>query len=464
MRIPPQWRALAAFTAATFLASGCSTDGGSASVTNTKPTRIVFFLGDGMGIPVITASRIYAKGEEGSLTLDGFPETAFVRTFSGDSLVTDSAAAMTAYMAGVKVDNDIISMSSDTVYRGSNGTPVTTFLELAKALGWGTGVVSTTRITHATPAACYAHVNDRDEEDEIARQLVPGGAGFNAALREGVDVILGGGRRHFLPNTTSDGSRTDGRDLTAEMVARKYAYVQDRAGLAAVKKGKVLGLFTKSHMAYELDRNADVEPSLAEMTAKAIDVLDDNGKGFFLMVEGGRIDHALHDTNARRALGDTVAFDEAIRTALEKLEALDPGLENTLVVVTADHDHTMTLTGYAKRTGPTTAISPGILGLVKNYVTGADVLDADGMPYTILAFGNGENRVNGNRNTVPALTDDVTAGLDYRQEAAIRMPVGAETHGGTDVVVFAKGKGAEKFHGFLDNTEVFPLLIEAAGF
>lgn len=424
------------------------------------PRRVVFFLGDGMGINVMTAARIFAKGEAGSLTMDTLPETGFVRTYSKDSQVTDSAAAMTAYMTGVKVANDVIAMSADTTYKGTSGTAVKTLLEMAKGDKLATGVVTTTRVTHATPAATYAHISDRDREDDIAAQLVPGEKSYNAALGDGIDVVLGGGTRQFVPAAGTGPGRTDGRNLIDAMKGKGYAFADTKAAFDALPASatKVLGLFTASHMSYELDRDAQKEPSLAEMSLKAVDVLARNPRGFFLMVEGGRIDHALHETNAKRALADTVAFDKAIGDVLTRLRKDDPTLENTLVVVTADHDHTMTLNGYAKRTGPTSATEAGVLGLVNNYVTGNPDLDADGRPYSILGFGNGEKRVAGSRASVPALTPDVTSANDYHQEAAIRMPVGGETHGGTDVAIMAVGKGAAAIHGVIDNTEVFSIL------
>lgn len=421
--------------------------------------RVIFFLGDGMGIPVVTAARIFAHGEEGELHMDRLPETGFVRTFSRDSRVTDSAPSMSAYMTGVKGNNGVVSMTGETPHQGK-GSAVPTLLEWAEAAGWSSGVVTTTRVTHATPAATYAHVSDRDDEDTIARQLVPGGLGWNSTLGNGLEVVFGGGRSKFT-------GRKDGRDLVEELRAKGYAYASNASELAAIAPSgpsqKVLGLFHGSHMSYELDRPAS-EPSLAEMSTKAVQILEQNQKGYFLMVEGGRIDHALHDTNAKRALVDTVAFDEAIAAVLTEVKKSDPNLERTLIVVTADHDHTLIHQGYAQRTGRTEAGKAGVLGLVKNYAgaqEGQPSKDADGRPYTILAFGNGPNRISGSRASSPALTDAITSADDYLQESAIRMPKGAETHGGTDVAIHAVGKGSDLFHGFIDNTEVFGLLRKA---
>ncbi|HEU4777126.1 MAG TPA: alkaline phosphatase [Telluria sp.] len=468
------------------LIGGCSSDSDNPPPVTTPvveaPKNVIFFLGDGMGMTTMTAARIYAAGEDGELTMDTLPETAFVKTFSNDAQVTDSAPSMAAYMTGVKMNNEVLSMSSETVAKDpladangnkltnncgtGNGTPATTLVELARAKGLSTGVVTTARVTHATPAATYSHICHRDLENDIAAAAVPGGAGFNTALgATGLDVLMGGGRQ-FFTQFKDGGKRSDGRDLIAEMKAKSYAYASNSAEFNAIdgtKTDKLLGLFTSSHMSYDLDRDPAKEPSLAEMTTKAMDVLARNNKGYFLMVEGGRIDHALHETTAKKALQDTVAFDNAIKAALAKARLTDPELKNTLIVVTADHDHTLVLNGYAKLTGKTAAGNPGVLGVVKNYVTGAVEKDLDGAPYSIIGFGNGENRTQSSRAAKAGIDDSVTGDSVYHQEAAIRVGAGSETHGGADVFLGAIGKGADTFNGTIDNTKVFGLVKTAAG-
>ena len=429
--------------------------------------NVIFFLGDGMGPATVTAARIYKYGEAGALNMEQLARTARIKTFSNDAQTTDSAPSMSAYMTGVKMNNEVISMSSDTKAiaptlpagtgncGSNNGSAVTTMLELAKARGKAVGSITTTRITHATPAATYAHVCHRDAESDIAAQAVPGGAGFNAALKDGVDVLMGGGSKFFTP-TAAGGVRVDGRNLIDEMKAKGYSYASTGTELKAVDAksvSKLFALFHKDHMDYELDRvkkNLD-QPSLAEMTVKAIEVLSKNGNGYFLMVEGGRIDHALHGTNAKRVMEDTIAFDEAIKAALAKVD-----LNNTLLVFTADHDHTMAINGYSKRGNP-------ILDISRNYKDGKEARDADGNTYTTLVFGNGPNRkdtrtsiVSGNTDSSMALHDD------YLQETAVRLA--SETHGGGDVMLGASGAGARSFKGSMDNTKVFTLLKSAFGF
>ncbi|WP_289711175.1 alkaline phosphatase [Aeromonas hydrophila] len=441
--------------------------GGATQAQAADAKNVILFIGDGMGPTVLTATRLYKVGEEGNLEMMKLARSARIKTFSNDAQTTDSAPSMAAYTTGVKMNNEVIAMSSDTraVAPGKdangnkgvnncasdNGKPVPTLLELAKAAGKSVGAVTTTELTHATPAATYSHICHRDAAYAIAAQAVPGGAGFNQALGDGVDVLMGGGANHWTPynSTSNKGGRADGRDLTAELTAQGYRYVTTKDDLAGVNSGKVLGLFsTKSHLDYELDRvakgAANTQPSLSEMTAKAIDLLSQNSQGYFLMVEGGRIDHALHGTNAKRSLTDAVALDDAVKTALGKVD-----LKDTLIVVTADHDHTMTINGYSAKGNK-------VLDLVKNG-DGSTQNDVDGKPFTTLVFGNGPNRP----DVRPTLTSDQVMADDYLQETGVKL--GSETHGGGDVMLFADGAGSSRFKGTLDNTRVFGKLKEALG-
>lgn len=461
--------------------------------------NVIFFLGDGMGPTVVTASRIYQYGERGSLKFETLMErTARIKTYSNDAQTTDSAPSMGAYMTGVKANNEVISMSTNTLASGTNkpsadttvtpnvanamnncavgnGSSVPTILELAKASGKAVGAVTTTELTHATPAATYAHICNRNAAFHIAAQLVPNGVGYNTALTKGtdlgVDVLMGGGLNHFTPYnaTTNTKGRVDLRDLTVEMASPAnggYTFASTKAAMAAAPNTttKFLGLYSPtSHLEYELDRAAQTtagvgagltQPTLSEMTVKSIKMLSNNPNGFFLMVEGGRIDHALHNTNAKRALVDTIAFDEAIAAAIAELKLTDPTLANTLIVVTADHDHTMTFNGYGKIGNP-------ILDINRSYSAGnPESTDKNGVNYTTLVFGNGPNRLNVART--PLTTATVTAD-NYLQEAGVRTAAGSETHGGGDVMLFATGAGAQNFKGTMENTQVFSILKSALG-
>ena len=493
------------------LALGCALAGfGGTALAAGEAKNVIFFLGDGMGPVTVTAARIY-KGEKqlaatpgslvtserAKLTMQSLGYAARVKTFSNDGQTTDSAPSMAAYMTGVKANNEVISMSSDTLAYAADGTqfingedttcaatngkPAQTLLELSKAKGRAVGAVSTTRVGHATPAATYAHICNRNAYNTIAEQSVPGHPRYNTLLGDGVDVLLGGGQRNYLPKSVNASSkRTDDVNLVTAMQAKGYSYVDSGTRLSALdatKATKLLGLFSQSEMAYELDRvNQKLDqPSLSQMTEKALDVLSRNDKGFFLMVEGGRIDHALHGSNAKRALEDTLAMDKAIDAALAYMEKKDPGLKNTLVVVTADHDHAIAFNGYTRIGNP-------ILGKVRDYQTNELAKAADGKPYTTLVFGNGGrpnataasqvDTEDGNKPWVaPArgavredLTNVDTTQDNFLQEVGINLGTpGSETHGGGDVMLFAGGAGARIFKGTMDNTRVFSKVKEAAG-
>jgi alkaline phosphatase len=488
------------------LLAGCASGGlfgGSASPAHAR--NVVLFLGDGMGVSTVTAARILEgqergePGEENWLSFERLPHLALVKTYNTDQQVPDSAGTMTAIMTGRKTRAGVLAIAP-SVERGdpvaARAAELPTLLEQAEARGLATGIVTTARLTHATPAACYAHSPERDWEGDadlppeakrvdfpdIARQLVEFSAG------DGPEVAMGGGRARFLPAGEPDpedpalrGSRLDGRDLTREWREGRpgAAYVWNRDQLAALDLSRVdhlLGLFDPSHMKFERDRAADQagEPSLSEMTAAAIEILQRNPKGFFLMVEGGRIDHAHHAGDAYRALTETIEFARAVRTALERLDPAE-----TLVVVTADHSHTLTIGGYPKRGNP-------ILGLVRGgYEAGdggdAPARDALGLPYTTLSYANGPGYTGasstqpegpkhfphfapdakGIRAGRPDLSRVATQDPDYLQEATVPLP--AETHGGEDVAVYAGGPGSERVDGVQEQNFLYDVMAGALG-
>jgi alkaline phosphatase len=442
---------------------------GSPAWAAPQAQNIIFFLGDGMGPTTITAARIYKYGEEGLLNFEKIERTARIKTYSANAQTTDSAPSMGAYMTGIKINNEVISMGdalpkpptndangNATVDRcgDDNGRVATTILEMAKAHGKAVGSITTTELTHATPASTFAHVCDRHAAYSIARQIVPGGAGYNAALGDGVDVLMGGGRNHFTPYEAKANphGRADGRDLLAEFESRGYQVAKTKADMLSARAGrKFVGIYSaEEHLDWELHRRPE-QPSLAEMTAKSIELLSKNPKGFFLMVEGGKIDHALHDSNAKNALAETIGFDDAIAAVVERMRAIDPGLEHTLIVVTADHDHTMVMNGYPKRGNP-------ILDINRRVDDGQPDKDADGKTYTTLVFGNGPNR--------PEKRADVASAAamadDYHQETGVRTA--GESHGGGDVKLYALGAGSAPFKGTMENTHVFDLMKAAFGF
>ncbi|MFZ5638338.1 MAG: alkaline phosphatase [Pseudomonadota bacterium] len=466
-----------------------------------RARNVILFVGDGMSLTTVAAARILdgqrrgSPGEENLLSWERFPHTGFSKTYNTDSQTPDSAGTMTAMATGAKTRAGVLSIGQDadrSDCAGALRSPLLTLWELAASSGLGTGVVTTTRVTHATPAATFTHSANRNwENDEelptqaaragcadIARQLV------ETPYGRGPDVVMGGGRGNFLPTAVRDpeyddqvGLRLDGRDLVAEWKRRRpdgtYVWTAEQLA-AAPKQGPLLGLFQPGHMQFEHDRAQDRggEPSLAEMTRAAIERLRRNPKGYVLLIEGGRIDHAHHFGNAHRALTDTIALSEAVAAAVETTSP-----EDTLILVTADHSHTLTFAGYPVR-------GNAILGKVKGSSgEGSDAAgfatDATGLPYTTLGYANGPghvgatdqqpegpkrypHEVSGYRsaeNGRPHLSEVDTEHPDYLQEAT--MPLSNETHGGDDVGIWARGPGAEAVRGTLEQNAIFHILLQA---
>ncbi|WP_419226651.1 alkaline phosphatase [Alteromonas sp. OM2203] len=472
-----------------------------------KAKNVILFVGDGMGVSTVTAARILdgqmngLAGEENQLSFDKFPFSGLSKTYNVDAQTPDSAGTMTAMMSGIKTDVGVIGVDED-IERGDcstvAGNELVTALELAEIAGKSTGIISTARITHATPAATYAKSADRNWEDisdmpeaavtagcsDIADQLINFEANLEANFEgldvDGIEVVMGGGRRHFLPRdeafnspdaaSSIEGDRTDGRDLTAEWqtMYENGVYIFDQSGfdgLDTETTEKVFALFNESHMQYEADRSNDIagEPSIAEMTSAAIKVLDNNEKGFFLMVESGRIDHAHHAGNAYGALHDTIAFAEAVDAADKLTDD-----EDTLIIVTADHGHVFTIAGYPKRGNP-------ILGKVVNVGSDEAATAADGTPYTTLGYTNGLGFRNlGDVTNSDAsylagpdtgrkdITDVDTTTPGYHQEALI--PLSSETHSGEDVGIYAKGPGAFLVNGTNEQSVIFHVMDFAGDF
>ena len=268
-----------------------------------KARNVIFFVGDGMGVSTITAARVFSVGVGGQLVVDQFPHTALSRTYSEDSITPDSAPTMSAMMTGINTNQSVIGFGRGTEPSDFNhdgdGPASWTLLELAKARGMKVGVVSTAQITHATPAATYSHINQRNNENDIALQALPTDATYNRRLGSGIDVLMGGGRRFFVPSSVTDeeggtGGRSDNRDLRGEFAAAGYKYVWNRSGFDSLSAASlpVLGLFERGHMEYELDRATDLggEPSIAEMTVKSIQLLEQGRRqgGGWLLPDGGR--------------------------------------------------------------------------------------------------------------------------------------------------------------------------------
>jgi len=457
-----------------------------------RAKNVILFVGDGMGIATITASRIFEgqrkglDGERNQLAFESLPYLALSKTYSANQQTSDSAPTMTAMVTGVKTNDGGLSVNQSVARSEPSNAVIqanklTTILEKAELSGRSTGIVSTARITHATPAATYAHTSNRDWESDsntpagsdvkdIAAQLIDRFG--ERQIGDGIEVVLGGGRVYLLPKTQTDpeypsvkGKRNDGRDLTREFQTKFNAhYVWNKAQFDAFNPAsgqRLLGLFEPSHMQYDHDRQADVagEPSLAEMTDKAIDILKQNKNGYFLMVEAGRIDHASHANNAYRTLSETVALSDAVRLAMRKVD-----MKDTLIIVTADHSHTLTIGGYAKRGNP-------ILGKVVFPGSSAPEQALDGRPYTTISFANGAGYSAGASENVhtqmprAGRIEDMSAvdteDPDFHQE--VMVPLASETHAGEDVAIFAGGPNAQLFHGIQEQSYIYYVMEDAMG-
>ena len=464
-----------------------------------RAKNVIVFLGDGMSLTTVAAARIFegqrkgGSGEENRLAWETFPATALSKTYNTDSQTPDSAGTMSAIATGVKTRAGVLSIGQSAGRKdcaGALAAPMLTLWELASGSGMATGVVTTARVTHATPGATFTHSAERNWENDteltdearaagcvdIARQLV------DTPFARGFDVLMGGGRKNFMPVTQRDpeeddkvGERLDGRDLVAEWTQRHAGgvYAWNKAQFDAAPLDKpLLALFQPDHMQFEHDRPHDPagEPSLAEMTRAAIARLSRNPNGYVLLVEGGRIDHANHYGNAYRALSDTVAMSDAVRAASEATSA-----DDTLIIVTADHSHVLNFVGYPKRGNP-------ILGKVRGG-SGEDdggdlVIDGLGLPYTTLSYANGPGYTGASSSQPagpkhfphmgkeyeaatgrPDLRGVDTEHPDYMQESTVPLP--NETHGGDDVGIWARGPGSAAIRGSVEQNTIFHFAVQA---
>ena len=448
--------------------------------------NVILMVSDGNGIPTNYATRIFAGqqegklGEEHVLPFEEFPYLALVKTYNINAQTPDSAPTAGALNTGVKQEFNTLNIDEAATYEDCAsvaGNELTTFAEIVSEMGKSVGIVSTARVTHATPAAVYAKSASRDWEDavpedctaqrDIATQLI-------LAMAEGtVDLAMGGGRRHFVPEGATDdegteGARADGVDLVAQAREESGAqYAFDTASFQSLdlaSDGPVLALFEDSHMKYEYDRTDEDEPSLADMTRAAIEYLQDHGgeSGYFLEVEAGRVDHANHAGNAYRTMTDGMAFADAVALADEMTDD-----EDTLIIVTADHSHALIFNGYCGRGSPILGLCYEVSPDQTAYAADTPNLADDGKPYTVLGYLNGAGSVLieqpggsffGER---PTPTQEEATDPEYLQQALI--PMSSETHSGEDVAVYAKGPYAHLFDGTVEQNYIFHVMNHAVG-
>ncbi|XP_001648006.2 alkaline phosphatase [Aedes aegypti] len=430
---------------------------------NTKVAKnVILFMGDGLSIPTLAATRVFLGDESTELSFEKFPYVGLSKTYCTNVQVADSACTATAVLAGVKANYGTIGLSAaaalgDCYAQNNTDNHVQSIAKWAQDYGMATGFVTNTQVTNASPAGVYANTANRNWENDdnvrqsgfdpsvcpdIATQLVHGDVGRH------LKVILGGGRRQFYPNTSTDsegvpGRRTDGMDLIKHWLHHKRShqqnhgggrasYVQNRDQLLEVDEDTeyLLGLFHANHVPFHMDADAKVIPTLEEMVGKAMDVLerDSHHRGYFLFVEGGRIDHGHHTSQPAKAFDETVEFAKAIDLARRRTS-----LEDTLIVVTSDHSHTMTMSGYSSRGNDILGINDSQQGL-------------DSLPYATISYANGPGyERNLDRDGRRNLNQVDMHQEDYKFPSTV--PLGLETHGGDDVAVFASGPWAHLFSG-----------------
>ncbi|XP_011142772.1 alkaline phosphatase 4 [Harpegnathos saltator] len=443
-----------------------------------RAKNVIIFIGDGMGLSSITSGRIYKgqlkgqAGEEYQLAFEKFPNTGLAKTYNVDMQVPDSAGTATAIFSGVKCRYNVIGLDARAQKKKcdkkiNEASKLTTIADWAQQSGKDTGFVTTTRVTHATPAGLYAHTNSRDWEcdskmtksqrdcvKDIARQLIEDEPGSH------FKVIMGGGGQYLgMPlesNETDTCKRDDGRNLVEEWQAAhpQGKFVNNTQDLMSVdisKTSHILGIFSPSHMPYHAVKSSET-PSLSNMTLQAIRMLKKNKNGFVLMVESGKIDLAHHANFAKLAMRELSELEEAVLVALQQVK-----VEETLIIVTADHSHSFSLNGYPKR-------GNDILGFANK----PD--EPNTKPYETLAYINGpgffyhrRNNSNNVNETWRQVEQDETRGEPfYRNFAGIYLK--DETHGGEDVGVYAIGPYAHLFRGTFEQNYIAHAIAYAACF
>ena len=412
--------------------------GESPTMRPDRPRNVVFMIADGFG----PASSTMGAGAKGApLAFDSLL-VGVVETSATDSRVTDSAAGATAYACGIKTYNGAIGVDT-------TGAPCRTVLEAASEAGYATGLVATSRITHATPAAFAAHVESRADEKEIALQLGT----------SGVDLLFGGGLAMF------DGNPADGDDLLATMAASGWQTARTRAGYDALGGLPAVAVLSPSHLAYEIDRDETDQPSLAEMATKALDLLaaspEAQSRGFFVMIEGSRIDHAGHANDPAAHLGDILAYDRAVAAVLGW--AARDG--QTLVVSTADHETGGMTLGrdgiYAWDPAPLVAATASLERMAERVTGGEPAVEVitDGLGRGPLADDVAE-AVSGGASTDPAALALLVRDLESEPAGVSWTTSG---HTAVDVGLYAFGPGARLFHGRMGNDAVGRALFEVMG-
>ncbi|XP_017839561.1 membrane-bound alkaline phosphatase-like [Drosophila busckii] len=439
-----------------------------------KAKNVIMFLGDGMSLSTVTAARILQgqlkgnTGEEDALTFEKFPYAGLSKTYCTNAQVPDSACTATAYLCGVKTSIVALGITAAVNFNNCSGSEdpahqVSSIAAWAQAAGKASGIVTTTALTHASPSGAYAHTTNRffesdtdiltygegkshpDSCTDIATQLITQAPGKN------FDVMLGGGMSKFLPKSIQDpfgnaGIRSDGINLLAKWQALHpdgaLAYNRDQLlGVDTSRLGKLIGLFNSGIMDFHKQADAVLKPTLAEMTQKAIEMVSKNDEGYFLFVEGGLIDYGNHFNQPQFALDEVHEMSKAVQTALDMTNP-----EETLIVVTADHAHPLSISGYPGR-------GSDILGLNPN----GD--DLNGVKYATLNYAVGMEQYLDEHGQRIDLTEHIK-NPDFTYPSYIKCEQGV--HAGDDVGIFATGPQSHLFTGVMQQSTIPHLMAYAA--
>lgn len=434
----------------------------AAEVKQNQIKNFILMVPDGMSVTETTIARWYNGGKP--LAMDEMA-SGLIRTYSSDAAIADSAPAGTAMATGFKSHTGYVGVLPDVantygqkpISENDKQKPVANILEGAKWLKKSTGVVVTCEIPHATPSDFMAHFPSRHNYDVLSEQEV----------YSGVDVVFGGGSDVLTPGTGAN-NRKDGEDLVKVLKDKGYQYITKKSEMANLKSGKVWGMFAPMAMNYDMDRDANVQPSLSEMTKKAIDLLSQNPKGFFLMVEGSKIDWAAHANDPIGVVSDVLAFDNAVKVALDYAKSRN----DTAVIVAADHGtggmtmgNSSTNSGYDK-----TPVSTFIDPLKKAGLTGEGLeskfnKDRTNIKEVIAQYFGITDLTN---DEIKAITEAKAGSMNYTVGPIIskRSAIGWTTtgHTGEEVVLYSYLPGNQRITGVLDNTDIAKIIAQKMGF
>lgn len=423
--------------------------------TNKQPNNVILMIGDGMGFGQLEVTRLMEYGVDGRLYMETLPETALVHTYSANNRVTDSAAGGTALAIGKKTNNEMIGVTPD-------GQNLPSILDLFKKNGNKTGIITTNKVTDATPAAFTSSVKNRwTSQEEIAQQQ----------FENEIDVILGGGANYFIK------SRRNNSNLIDAFKKKGYSYVTNREELKKVNDGQLLGLFHPTNMHFQLDRDElnSEEPNLKEMTTKGLDLLSKDDKGFFVLIEGARIDHASHASDITSIWKETIDFDQTVKYVVEWAKKRS----DTLIIVLADHEtmgvsssEAMDIEALKKIKVSTDFVARELSKNIKK-----ESIKKIFKQYTNIELSNKEvkllrTKIQERNNGVYAdqhlaweigniISKYYNVGILSHDVQALSSTGG---HTGNMIPLFAYGNGAEQFNGVLDNTDIPKIVAKICGY